>query len=118
MSNALWDMYAKARGKPLWKLICDFTPEEWALTSCPRYAAYRRRFVKAVSWRYITDALTPAEALALLKKNEAGKKAREEEVMRRGYPAYTTSVGWLGKSTVQLAISLTTKATRTKRLSA
>jgi len=52
--------------------------------------------VKAVSWRYISDALTKDEALAMLKKNEAGKQARIEEVKKRGYPAYTTSVGWLG----------------------
>ncbi|KAK1924728.1 putative mandelate racemase/muconate lactonizing enzyme [Papiliotrema laurentii] len=79
--NAAWDMFAKARGKPLWKLIVDFTPEE---------------FVKATSFRYITDAITKEEALALLKEKEATKKAREEEVIKRGYPAYTTSVGWLG----------------------
>ncbi|BEI86576.1 hypothetical protein CcaverHIS002_0608630 [Cutaneotrichosporon cavernicola] len=81
VSNALWDMYAKARGKPLWKLIVDFTPEE---------------FVKSTCFRYITDAITKDEALALLKKQEAGKAAREKEVIERGYPAYTTSVGWLG----------------------
>ena len=54
--------------------------------------------MQATSWRYISDAITKEEALAMLKKNEQGKKARIEEVKRRGYPAYTTSVGWLGKS--------------------
>lgn len=88
VANAIWDLYAKARGKPLWKLICDFSPEE---------------FVKSVSFRYITDAITPEEALAMLKKNEAGKKEREEEVIKRGYPAYTTSVGWLGYSDEKIA---------------
>ncbi|OWZ61029.1 hypothetical protein AYX15_06747, partial [Cryptococcus neoformans] len=83
ISNAVWDMYAKHAGKPLWKLIVDFTPEE---------------FVKATSFRYITDALTPAEALEILKSKESGKAAREAEVKKRGYPAYTTSVGWLGYS--------------------
>jgi L-fuconate dehydratase len=83
VSNAVWDMMAKYNNKPLWKLICDFTPEE---------------FVKATCFRYITDFITKEEALALLKSKEAGKKAREEEVIRRGYPAYTTSVGWLGYS--------------------
>ncbi|KAK8869975.1 hypothetical protein IAR55_000545 [Kwoniella newhampshirensis] len=83
ISNALWDMYAKSAGKPLWKLIVDFTPEE---------------FVKATAFRYITDAITKEEALALLKAKESGKKTREEEVIKRGYPAYTTSVGWLGYS--------------------
>lgn len=82
IANAIWDMFAKARGKPLWKLLVDMTPEE---------------FVSTVSFKYITDAITKEEALALLKKNEAGKKAREEEVIKRGYPAYTTSVGWLGE---------------------
>lgn len=52
--------------------------------------------MKAVSFRYITDAITKEEALALLKKNEPTKKAREAEVKEKGYPAYTTSVGWLG----------------------
>jgi hypothetical protein len=55
------------------------------------------RMVKAAAFRYITDALTPEEALAMLKEKEAGKKQREEEVTRRGYPAYTTSAGWLGE---------------------
>ena len=55
------------------------------------------RFVQATSFRYISDAITKEEAQILLKKNEAGKKAREEQVLKRGYPAYTTSVGWLGK---------------------
>ncbi|GFZ46285.1 L-galactonate dehydratase [Saitozyma sp. JCM 24511] len=83
VSNALWDMMAKYNKKPLWKLICDFTPEE---------------FVRSTCFRYCTDFITPEEALALLKAKEGGKKAREEEVIRRGYPAYTTSVGWLGYS--------------------
>lgn len=61
-------------------------------------AAADIRFVKATSFRYITDAITKEEALALLKEKEATKKAREEEVIKRGYPAYTTSVGWLGES--------------------
>ncbi|WRT66923.1 uncharacterized protein IL334_003888 [Kwoniella shivajii] len=83
VNNAVWDLLAKYNKKPLWKMVVDWTPEE---------------FVKATSFRYITDAITPEEALALLKKNEAGKKAREEEVIQKGYPAYTTSAGWLGYS--------------------
>lgn len=81
--NAIWDLFAKSRGKPLWKLIVDFTPEE---------------LVRATTFRYITDAITKEEALDLLRKMEPGKKAREEEVLKRGYPAYTTSAGWLGYS--------------------
>lgn len=83
VSNAMWDMFAKARGKPLWKLICDFTPEE---------------FVSACAWRYISDAITKEEALAMLKKLEPTKNERIKEVTEKGYPAYTTSVGWLGYS--------------------
>jgi len=56
------------------------------------------RYVKAMSWRYISDAITKDEALAMLKAKEATKKEREAEVKKRGYPAYTTSVGWLGRS--------------------
>jgi L-fuconate dehydratase len=56
------------------------------------------RYVKAMSWRYISDAITKDEALAMLKAKEATKKEREAEVKKRGYPAYTTSVGWLGMS--------------------
>lgn len=56
------------------------------------------RYVKAMAWRYISDAITKEEALKMLKEKEAGKKEREAEVKKRGYPAYTTSVGWLGES--------------------
>jgi hypothetical protein len=58
------------------------------------------RYVKAMSWRYISDAITKDEALAMLKAKEATKKEREAEVKKRGYPAYTTSVGWLGMSSL------------------
>ena len=81
--NAVWDLVAKASGKPLWKLLADMTPEE---------------LVRCIDFRYITDAITPGEALSLLKKNEAGKPAREAEMRESGYPAYTTSAGWLGYS--------------------
>lgn len=79
--NAVWDLYAKTEGKPLWKLLSDMSPEE--LVSC-------------VDFRYITDAITPAEALELLKRNEPTKAEREREMLEEGFPAYTTSVGWLG----------------------
>lgn len=93
-------MYAKHAGKPLWKLIVDFTPEEYVppLKIKKKKLTVKKRFVKATSFRYITDALTPAEALDILKSKESGKAAREAEVKKRGYPAYTTSVGWLGYS--------------------
>ena len=79
--NAVWDLYAKAEGKPLWKLLVDMSPEE--LVSC-------------VDFRYITDAITPEEALEILRRNEPTKPQREQEMLAGGFPAYTTSAGWLG----------------------
>jgi L-fuconate dehydratase len=79
--NAVWDLYAKVEGKPLWKLLVDMSPEE---------------IVSSIDFRYITDAITPEEALEILRENEPTKAAREEEMLRDGFPAYTTSTGWLG----------------------
>jgi L-fuconate dehydratase len=79
--NATWDLVAKRAGKPLWKLLVDMTPAE---------------IVALVDFRYLTDALTPADALALLESAASGRAEREAELLRDGYPAYTTSVGWLG----------------------
>ncbi|MGH9308889.1 MAG: L-fuconate dehydratase [Vicinamibacterales bacterium] len=81
--NAVWDLYAKAEGKPLWKLLADMTP---------------RQIVAAIDFRYITDALTPDEALDILERQAAAKGGREAELLARGYPAYTTSAGWMGYS--------------------
>jgi L-fuconate dehydratase len=81
--NAVWDLYAKSCGKPLWKLLVDMTPEQ--LVAC-------------VPFSYITDALTPEEALEILRRNSATKQLREQEMLKHGYPAYTTSPGWLGYS--------------------
>ncbi|MGF1470633.1 MAG: L-fuconate dehydratase [Rubrobacteraceae bacterium] len=85
--NAVWDLYAKMEGKPLWKLLVDMSPEE--LVSC-------------VDFRYITDAITPEEALELLRGNEETKQEREAEMLDTGFPAYTTSAGWLGYSDEKL----------------
>lgn len=82
VDNAVWDLFAKARGKPLWKLVVDFTPEE---------------LVRAAAFRYITDAITPEEALAMLKEKAATKADREADVRANGYPAYVTSAGWMGE---------------------
>ena len=79
--NAVWDLWAKAEGKPLWKLVVDMGPEE--LVGC-------------VDFRYISDVLTPEEAIELLQTRAADKAAREASMRRDGFPAYTTSVGWLG----------------------
>ncbi|MDT7829364.1 L-fuconate dehydratase [Pricia sp. S334] len=81
--NAVWDLYAKKEGKPLWKLVADMSPEE--LVSC-------------VDFTYITDAITPDEALQLLKRKKASKQERIDRLHKDGYPAYTTSAGWLGYS--------------------
>jgi L-fuconate dehydratase len=74
-------MAARVAGKPVWQLISDMTPEQ---------------IVSAVDFRYITDALTPAEALDILRAAEPGKAKRAANLCSRGYPAYTTSPGWLG----------------------
>jgi L-fuconate dehydratase len=79
--NAVWDLYAKIERKPLWKLLADMTPEQ--LVAC-------------VDFRYIDDALTPDEALAILHRNESTKAEREQTLLAEGFPAYTTSAGWLG----------------------
>lgn len=85
--NAVWDLYAKAERKPLWKLLSDMSPEE--LVSC-------------IDFRYITDVLTPDEALDILHRNEPTKGEREREMLERGFPSYTTSAGWLGYSDEKL----------------
>lgn len=83
MINAIWDLWAKHEGKPVWKLLADMTPE--ALVRC-------------LDFRFVTDALTPEEAIGLLKRSEAGKAEREAALREHGYPGYTTSAGWLGYS--------------------
>ncbi|MGD9480080.1 L-fuconate dehydratase [Shinella sp. G-2] len=79
--NAVWDLLAKEAGKPVWRLVADMSPEE---------------ILAIVDFRYLTDALTPEEALVLLKKAEAGKAERIATLEREGYACYTTSAGWLG----------------------
>jgi L-fuconate dehydratase len=81
--NAVWDLYAKLEGKPLWKLLVDMSPEQ--LVGC-------------IDFRYIEDALTPDDALEILRRNEQTKPAREAILLSEGFPAYTTSAGWLGYS--------------------
>jgi L-fuconate dehydratase len=87
--NAVWDLYAKGEGKSVWKLLVDMSPEQ--LVSC-------------IDFRYITDALTPQEALAILHQQASTKGLREREMLEHGYPAYTTSAGWLGYSDEQMRI--------------
>jgi len=86
--NAAWDMAARHRGKPVWRLIADMSPEQ---------------IVDLIDFRYITDALTPAEASAILRAAAPGKAERIAVLNSLGYPAYTTSPGWLGYSDEKLA---------------
>jgi L-fuconate dehydratase len=86
--NAAWDMAARQAGKPVWRLIADMNPEQ---------------IVDLIDFRYISDALTPAEALAILRAAEPGKPERIATLNSLGYPAYTTSPGWLGYSDEKLA---------------
>jgi L-fuconate dehydratase len=85
--NAVWDLWAKAQGKPVWRVLCDMTPEE---------------IVRCIDFRYITDALTPDEALSILRANFATRGDRIAEMESNGFPAYTTSAGWLGYTDDQL----------------
>ncbi|XP_008306481.1 mitochondrial enolase superfamily member 1 isoform X1 [Cynoglossus semilaevis] len=85
--NAVWDLWARAEGKPLWKLLVDMDPEQ--LVSC-------------IDFRYITDVLTEKEAVDLLLKAQEGRQQREDQMLSEGYPAYTTSCAWLGYSDQQL----------------
>src|SRR3954466_4089743 len=86
--NALWDLRAKRAGLPLWDLLPRMTPEE---------------IVDLVDFRYLTDAMTRDQALEILRRAEPGRAARRQELLRSGYPAYTTTPGWLGYSDEKMA---------------
>jgi L-fuconate dehydratase len=81
--NVLWDLYAKIEQKPVWKLLVDMTPEQ---------------VINCIDFTHITNVLTPDDALKLLKKQQNGREKRLKKLQETGYPAYTTSVGWLGYS--------------------
>ncbi|WP_353981601.1 L-fuconate dehydratase [Salinicola endophyticus] len=83
MVNAVWDLWAKREGKPVWQLLADMTPE--ALVQC-------------LDFRFVSDALTPEEAIALLRRQAPTKAERVAHLREHGYPGYTTSAGWLGYS--------------------
>lgn len=85
--NALWDLKAKRAGLPLWQLLSRMSPEQ---------------IVELIDFRYLTDALTPGEALGILRDALPGRAAREAELLGSGYPAYTTTPGWLGYSDEKL----------------
>ncbi|WP_037411312.1 L-fuconate dehydratase [Candidatus Solirubrobacter pratensis] len=86
--NALWDLAAKRAGKPLWALLSEMSPEQ---------------LVSLVDFRYLTDVLTPGEALEILRRAQGGREERAARLLEHGYPAYTTTPGWLGYSDAKLA---------------
>ncbi|KAL5355639.1 enolase C-terminal domain-like protein [Aspergillus floccosus] len=82
--NAVWDLWGKILGKPVWRIVCDMTPEQ---------------IVQCIDFRYITDVITPEESIEMLRKTQLGKAARMQEALEsRAVPAYTTSPGWLAFS--------------------
>jgi L-fuconate dehydratase len=81
--NAVWDLYSRTEGKPLWKLLADFEPEQ---------------IVRSIDFKYIEDAITPGEALDLLRTRTGSQAGRLRNLEHHGYPAYTTSAGWFGFS--------------------
>ncbi len=81
--NAVWDLWAKVEGKPVWRLLAEMTPEQ---------------IVSLIDFRYIDDALTRDEALAILTRSQTGLQERLQQIEAEGYPAYTTSAGWFGYS--------------------
>jgi len=85
--NAAWDLAAKVAGKPVWRLLADMTPEQ---------------IVALVDFRYLQDALTPQEALEILRRAQPGRAERVAELQRVGHPAYTTTPGWIGYSDEKL----------------
>jgi L-fuconate dehydratase len=85
--NALWDLKAKRAGLPLWQLLGRLSPEE---------------LVELVDFRYLTDAITPGEALEMFRAGVPGRAEREAQLIAAGYPAYTTTPGWLGYDDAKL----------------
>ncbi|MEP7089825.1 MAG: enolase C-terminal domain-like protein, partial [Nocardioidaceae bacterium] len=85
--NAVWDLAARAAGKPLWRLLVDLTPQQ---------------LVEVADLTYLSDALTEQEAVAMLEQMVPGKEQRVADLERSGYPCYTTSAGWLGYSDEKL----------------
>ena len=86
--NAAWDLAAKRAGQPLWDFLASMTPEQ---------------VVAQVDFRWLSDALTPDEALELLRRAEPGRQERRASLLASGYPGYTTTPGWLGYSDEKLA---------------
>jgi L-galactonate dehydratase len=90
--NAIWDLWAKAESKPLWRLVSDFSPGE---------------FVRCIDFRYLTDVLTPEQALEMLREQAKTKEQRLKLALEdKAVPAYNTSIGWLGLSDQQVRTAL------------
>lgn len=87
--NALWDLWGKVEGKPVWKLLCDMTPEE---------------IVSVIDFTHLTDELTKNEALSMLSERVSLRAQREADVLKNGYPLYITSIGWLGYTDEQVSM--------------
>jgi|TARA_B110000196_G_scaffold246619_1_gene215501 L-fuconate dehydratase len=85
--NAVWDLWARSEGKPVWQLVTEMSPAE---------------IVRCIDFRYLTNALTPGQALEILEATQEGKEERREQLLAKGYPTYTTSAGWLGYSDEKL----------------
>jgi L-fuconate dehydratase len=81
--NAVWDLYAKSLGKPVWRVLAEMSPQQT---------------VDLVDWTYLRDALDPGEARERLESKMSGRAGRMQHMLEKGYPAYTTSAGWLGYS--------------------
>jgi L-fuconate dehydratase len=81
--NAVWDLWARSLGKPVWRWVCEMSPEQ---------------LVRCIDFRYLTDVLTESHALEILRRHAASKAERIERMQFEGYPSYTTSAGWLGYS--------------------
>lgn len=87
--NALWDLWGKIEGKPVWKLLCDMTPQE---------------IVSLIDFTHLTDELTKEEALSILNGRVSSRAQREADVLQNGYPLYITSIGWLGYTEEQISV--------------
>ncbi|MDY5153829.1 L-fuconate dehydratase, partial [Actinobaculum suis] len=96
--SALWDIKAKRAGKPLWRLLADMEPEE---------------LVATLDFRYLSDALRPEEAIEFLTDGQRGKEERIDNLLRNGYPGYSTAAGWLGYSDEKM-VSLCKEETQEK----
>jgi len=91
--NAIWDLWGRYEGKPVWQLVCEMSPED---------------LVKLLDFRYVADVLAPEEALAILSEGQNGKDDRIKEALQdKAVPAYTTSAGWLGYSDAKVRALLT-----------